>query len=743
MLTSVIIPVYNRKDFIRQCLESVLQQDFKGDYEVIVVDDGSTDGTVEILKEFSTRIKSYLSEVNQGVSCVRNQGVRLSQGKIVAMIDSDCIAYPDWLSELIKPFEQDEDIMIVGGRVEDIAGNNYWQMVNKGLNAFIANSNGYTDRLIGCNMAIRREFVLSHPYDERLQFAAGDDTDLCWSCREMGLNVFYTHSARVIHHHRSTLKGSFVQQFLYGYTNTYLCIKFGRFPYVPYGPRLLLLLLLCILLGFLGFTGAWAAAAICWIMFLYVCWYHGTKALVKTRLEVVLTYPGNYFLHTVFCVGCLSYFFLPGKFLRKPDLDGNRKCRIGKTSPPQSSDKKIQVALISPFLPLPPVKGGGIERGIFEGIPHFKNTHFQVFSHIYGIERPVIVRGINAQYVQFPLNEKLYAWQNQWNYAIARKYHFSSFDFLLIRQVIRHLKQDPDIIEIRNNFFYIPLLRRRFPRSRFILKMHNEYFFAYPHLFKQYVNIIDSVDRIITNSHFLKNRIIQQYPKAERKIQVIHNAVALHRFKKLPDDDPGLLEFKRKLNITTPREKTFVFVGRIDPIKGVHILMDAFERVLARHPEARIIITGSTWFADCFRTPYLEKIRHKTLPWKHAVMFTGFIHHDELNYIYNLAGISVVPSVCQEGFGLVNLESMAAGCAVIATRVGGIPEIVTHEKTGLLVEPSNVHDLTEQMIYLLEHPEKREFLAANGRSYAQKHGDWDIVAQKTESIYQVILGNGR
>jgi len=122
------------------------------------------------------------------------------------------------------------------------------------------------------------------------------------------------------------------------------------------------------------------------------------------------------------------------------------------------------------------------------------------------------------------------------------------------------------------------------------------------------------------------------------------------------------------------------------------------------------------------------------------VVFTGFVHHDELNYIYNLAGISVVPSVWQEPFGLINLEAMAAGCAVIASRVGGIPEIVVHDKTGLLVDPSNANALRDQMIFLLEHPDQRERLASNGMSYAHEHGDWDIVAQKTESLYRTILG---
>ena len=316
MIVSVVIPVYNRKAFIRKCLESVLNQEFVGDYEVIVVDDGSTDGTVDILKEYSSRIKLHLNTVNQGVSSARNQGVRLSRGEFVAMTDSDCVATPNWLSELVKPFEQSKDIVIAGGRVEDIVENNYWQLVNKGFNTFIAKSSCYSDRVVGCNMAIRREYVLSHPYDERLKFAAGDDTGLCWSSREKGFKVFYTDSALVAHHHRSTFNSSIVQQFLYGYVNTYLCIKTKRFPYVPNGPRILLLLLLCLLMGFLGLSSFWAAAMVCWVLYCFLCLYHSAKSSAKTIYEVIITFPGNFLLYSTFCVGNLAYFCIPNAYLK-------------------------------------------------------------------------------------------------------------------------------------------------------------------------------------------------------------------------------------------------------------------------------------------------------------------------------------------------------------------------------------------------------------------------------------------
>ncbi len=328
MLVSVVIPVFNRDKFLKKCLNSVFNQTMS-DYEVIVVDDGSTDGTREILDKYARRIKLYFQENNRGVSCARNQGVELSRGEFVVMIDSDCIADPDWLTELIKPFYQDKNIMIVGGRVVDMPARNYWQMVNNGFNTFVAHDSGYIKRVIGCNMAFRREFVLRHPYNERLKFAAGDDTELCWQCRRHGYKVFYTHQAIVSHSHRNTLKGSIVQQFLYGYVTTYMLVKFRHFPYLPCGSYLMIFMLVFLLIGYLGapFTGE--AVFLCLVLFLYLPYYHGSAAKARSGLQTVCAYPGHFILHTAFCIGCLVYFFMPQAFIQKVySVEQNNKMRL-------------------------------------------------------------------------------------------------------------------------------------------------------------------------------------------------------------------------------------------------------------------------------------------------------------------------------------------------------------------------------------------------------------------------------
>jgi glycosyltransferase involved in cell wall biosynthesis len=99
---SVIIPAYNYADYTVQAVDSVLAQTFK-DFELIVVDDGSTDGTGEALKRFGDRIK-YVYKQNGGVSSARNLGVRLAKGKYIAFLDCDDLWLPNKLAETLKGF---------------------------------------------------------------------------------------------------------------------------------------------------------------------------------------------------------------------------------------------------------------------------------------------------------------------------------------------------------------------------------------------------------------------------------------------------------------------------------------------------------------------------------------------------------------------------------------------------------------------------------------------------------------
>lgn len=106
---SIIIPTYNRSKTIKRSINSVLYQTYD-DFEIIVIDDGSSDGTDKVIKEFNdSRIKYVRHELNRGASAARNTGIKLSRGKYIAFQDSDDVWVPDKLEKQMNVFKSSEN----------------------------------------------------------------------------------------------------------------------------------------------------------------------------------------------------------------------------------------------------------------------------------------------------------------------------------------------------------------------------------------------------------------------------------------------------------------------------------------------------------------------------------------------------------------------------------------------------------------------------------------------------------
>lgn len=110
---SICIPTYNRKEYLREALDSILAQTYK-DYEIVIVDDGSTDGTEQMLKDAGYPIRYYLQE-NQGEAASRNKLIELSRGRFVAFIDSDDLLMPDAIEHMVKVMDAESGNVIVYG----------------------------------------------------------------------------------------------------------------------------------------------------------------------------------------------------------------------------------------------------------------------------------------------------------------------------------------------------------------------------------------------------------------------------------------------------------------------------------------------------------------------------------------------------------------------------------------------------------------------------------------------------
>jgi GT2 family glycosyltransferase len=211
---SVVICAYNAAGTIAECLDGVAAVDY-ADYEVIVVDDGSTDATAAIA---ATRIARVVRTPNRGLSSARNTGLAASTGSIVAYLDSDAYPDPDWLKYLAASFLDSSHAGIGGPNISP--GDDPWiaQCVARapGGPIHVLVSDLEAEHIPGCNMAFRRDALVAiGGFDPRFD-AAGDDVDACWRIRQRGWTLGFSPAAAVWHHRRASVRAYWRQQRGYG-----------------------------------------------------------------------------------------------------------------------------------------------------------------------------------------------------------------------------------------------------------------------------------------------------------------------------------------------------------------------------------------------------------------------------------------------------------------------------------------------------------------------------------------------
>jgi O-antigen biosynthesis protein len=220
---SVVVCSYNGGRTLDQCIRSLLALNY-ANYEVIVVDDGSTDDTQPILSGFST-IQAIRQE-NQGLSVARNVGMEAATGEIVAYTDADCFADPDWLTHLVFQFQR-STAAAVGG--PNLAPDDGWLAAcvaaAPGQPMHVLVSDQEAEHIPGCNMAFLKDALLAIKGFDPLFRKAGDDVDVCWRLQQAGYWITFAPGAFVWHHRRPNIRAFFRQQAGYGEAEALLRFK--------------------------------------------------------------------------------------------------------------------------------------------------------------------------------------------------------------------------------------------------------------------------------------------------------------------------------------------------------------------------------------------------------------------------------------------------------------------------------------------------------------------------------------
>jgi len=222
---SITVASYNGERTLKACLDSLQKLNYP-DYEVLLVDDGSTDGTAKIAAQFPA-VRYLRHEKNLGLSAARNTGIAAASGEIVAFTDSDCRADEDWLHYLVAD--------LVAGSFVGTGGPNLLPTDDSTVAAAVMASPGgpahvmLTDRqaehIPGCNMAFYRWALLDMGGFDPVFHKAGDDVDLCWRLQQSGYKIGFSPSAFVWHYRRSTIGAYLRQQIGYGQAEAMLVQK--------------------------------------------------------------------------------------------------------------------------------------------------------------------------------------------------------------------------------------------------------------------------------------------------------------------------------------------------------------------------------------------------------------------------------------------------------------------------------------------------------------------------------------
>lgn len=229
----------------------------------------------------------------------------------------------------------------------------------------------------------------------------------------------------------------------------------------------------------------------------------------------------------------------------------------------------------------------------------------------------------------------------------------------------------------------------------------------------------NKADLIIANSHYTKNLITSLGIPSE-KIYVSYPGVDTSRYSNVQNDNA-------REESGLPNVPILLTVARLVKRKGTKYLVQAMPRILNRIPTAMLAIAGDGP-ERCELEAEVRKLKLDS-----NVIFFGKVTEDKLIRLYRTSDVFVLPAIVDldgntEGLGVVLLEAMSMQKPVVASGVGGIPEVVVHGQTGMLVEPGNPEELANAVTYLLRNTQTSVKMGKKGRQRVEQIFDWNIIA---------------
>jgi glycosyltransferase involved in cell wall biosynthesis len=271
-------------------------------------------------------------------------------------------------------------------------------------------------------------------------------------------------------------------------------------------------------------------------------------------------------------------------------------------------------------------------------------------------------------------------------------------------------------------------------KKPFIVTQHNTWID-----YKSWLNLMENMNDLTIGKSVLKHadsiltvsketmKYVLRLGADKTKTSVMYNGVDTNCFQSAKKE-----ESRKKLGL--PKKRKIIFsVRRLVYKNGLDTLIESAALVARNNPDTLFVIAGKG------PSKQLIEDRIKELGIENNTQLTGFIPDELLPTYYNAADCFVIPSASGEGLPLVLFEAMACELPVIATKVGGTPEILTHMKNGILVPPRNPKAMAEALAKILAKEELRRIIGEEAKKNVEKNFTWEENVRKLEEVYSEFV----
>jgi hypothetical protein len=730
---SIVICTYNRDEFLERTLKSLNHLKYSN-FEVVVVNGPSTDRTDQILEGYRGKIKIRKNElVNLSVS--RNIGIKAAAGDVVAFLDDDAIPDPSWLNQIAEIYESHESIGGVGGRVYG-PGGDHFQFHNGYVDVWgeatakAEEPGKYTDPsgdkfniLMGVNSTFYRKHLLEvGGFDEYYEYFH-DESDLCVRLTKSGYPIVH-HQEAYVHHEfaRSHIRRSIYHLNWYPIVkNTvYFGIKNSKGSGKSFVERAL----------FPYFTARKR-------LYEFRVWKKNgniskedyKKFRKKWRKGVVRGYLDGWFAKrkTNYNLENDQPFLLFEKVV--VELDEAIK-----------SANRYGICLLSKHYP--PYGSGGVgtyTKALAEELVKLGHPVYVLTSN--APEKSQCINGVNVIRVSEYAEE-----ETQFNFlrdTMPVTYTNITYGLRLYEEVSRLFEEGKIRIVESPLWDYEGLALKKLDGLKLVVRLETPLRLA-----AQMQNWGWNGD--LELSAQLESKLIEL---ADEVITISQNvAETISKLYSIP----GLTEranlvplglFNSSREITAANEETrdgngrmkVLFVGRLEPRKGVDILLEAFKLAVQKYENVELHLVGNNtipWKRG--RTIEQEFIETADQNIISRVKFWGEVSDEQRDNLMQSCDVFVAPSR-YESFGLVYVEAMSKGKPVIGCTVGGVPEIIDNEINGLLVPPEDAKSLANAILRLLTDRSLYSKMSINGQNKVREMFTSEKMALNTLKVYNEII----